>query len=1172
MIRGCLWILMLIIGLSGICTAQNPVSSTLRNLSLDQPIPDSLTLDTLLVLPATIQVTHAETNQVLDSSRWTYRQNTLFWRSEPPEHPITINYRVLPFPRQTTFSWLDSSRWINPADAPSAPRPVGESTAGNTLFGNQNLDYSGSFARGLSFGNRQNLVLNSAFNLQLAGDLGDDFSILAAITDENIPLQPEGNTQQLRDFDRVYVQINRGATQLTAGDYELSPSPSYFMRFFKNLQGATVSNEVDIGNGRLTNRAGIAITRGQFARQNLPLTEGNQGPYRLQGNQGERFIIVLAGTERVYLNGRRLTRGIEQDYVIDYNLGEITFTAQVFIKRESRVIVEFEYADQNYLRSLSLLDSRYESQKATVYAQWYRQQDSRNSTLTLQLSEEDRDVLFRAGDDPEKAVVSGVQPLDNANPTRATYRLTDTLSNACPVADSVLVFTTRTDIPLYTARFSFVGNGKGNYRQSDGSLANEPVYEWIPPDPLTCEPRGDYAPVIQLPTPQQQQLLVAGAEVNISERSRFRAEWATSSLDLNRFSPRDDSDDGAAALYTQFQQDIPLSSRAEGWNLTTDIQYEFKEASFQFINPYRPQEFLRTWSLTDFQGLGTVNPADEHLIRNRIGFNHPEFGYARYGLDYFSRGSGYSGLRHGLETNLQTEKSQLLIQTSLLNAQTAEDNRSFWQPDIQLRRQLPFQRKWTITAGYRGESNRRETIATDSLQASSYAFREWWAGLEGGDSTAFNWQLEYERRTDQLPQQNTLASALQASSWIVNTRYAAAKNWQLKGRLQYRSLEVNDRDLTEETGGNTFLGRLQQNLSPGNGIIRLSTVYELGTGQEPRIDFTYIRVATGEGQYIWLDSLYNNDGLIQPNEMEIAPFPDQANYVRVSRVTNDFIRTRNVMLNQSVSVIPRILWFSEKDNLKALLARFSTQSSLRIQRKTSGGNGGTLFNPFQLNVVDSNLVALSSGMQHTLFFNRGKPVFESQVGLIDNRSRIAQTTGFESRQRTEYFLRSRLNLDQVWNLQNEISRGKRISDSELFDTKNFALQFWSFEPSVTWTPSKQFRWSFSGRYQVDQDQLRENGDEAISREIRTEVTYNRSVKTTLRGQVSLVGIEYSGNPSSPVGFAILNGLQPGRNVLWNLQLDQQLGKNLRLSLSYEGRQTGSARTVHVGRAQVAAVF
>jgi hypothetical protein len=378
--------------------------------------------------------------------------------------------------------------------------------------------------------------------------------------------------------------------------------------------------------------------------------------------------------------------------------------------------------------------------------------------------------------------------------------------------------------------------------------------------------------------------------------------------------------------------------------------------------------------------------------------------------------------------------------------------------------------------------------------------------------------------------------------------------------------------LTEETGGNTFLGRLQQNLSPGNGIIRLSTVYELGTGQEPRIDFTYIRVATGEGQYIWLDSLYNNDGLIQPNEMEIAPFPDQANYVRVSRVTNDFIRTRNVMLNQSVSVIPRILWFSEKDNLKALLARFSTQSSLRIQRKTSGGNGGTLFNPFQLNVVDSNLVALSSGMQHTLFFNRGKPVFESQVGLIDNRSRIAQTTGFESRQRTEYFLRSRLNLDQVWNLQNEISRGKRISDSELFDTKNFALQFWSFEPSVTWTPSKQFRWSFSGRYQVDQDQLRENGDEAISREIRTEVTYNRSVKTTLRGQVSLVGIEYSGNPSSPVGFAILNGLQPGRNVLWNLQLDQQLGKNLRLSLSYEGRQTGSARTVHVGRAQVAAVF
>ncbi len=1172
MIRGCLWVLILMFGLSGIGTAQNPVPGTLRSLTLESPLPDSFTLDTLLVLPATILITNAETKQPLDTSDWSFHSNFIYWQSTPPGHPVTITYRILPFPRRNTVAWLDSNRWVNPQNTALPERPLRAPVTGNSLFGNQNLDYSGSFARGLSFGNRQNLVLNSAFNLQLAGDLGDDFSILAAITDENIPLQPEGNTQQLRDFDRVFVQINRGATQLTAGDYELSPSPSYFMRFFKNLQGATVSNEVDIGEGILTNRAGIAITRGQFARQNLPLSEGNQGPYRLQGNQGERFIIVLAGTERVYLNGRLLTRGIEHDYTIDYNLGELTFTAQVFIKRESRVIVEFEYADQNYLRSLSLLDTRYESEKATVYAQWFRQQDSRNSTLTLQLDEAGRDVLFRAGDDPEKAVVSGIQPLDNANPTRATYRLADTLYAECPVSDSVLVFTSRTDVPLYTARFSFVGSGRGNYRQSQASLANEPVYEWVAPNPLTCEPRGDYAPVIQLPTPQQQQLLVAGAEVDISDRSRFRAEWATGGLDLNRFSPLDDSDDAGAALYTQFQQSIPLSRQDEGWDLTTDIQYEFKEASFQFINPYRPQEFFRTWSLTDFQGLGTVEPANEHLLRNRIGLNHPDFGYARYGLDFFSRGSGYTGLRHGLETNLQTERSQLLIQSSILNAETRVDNRIFWQPDIQLRHTLPFQNNWTIKTGYRGESNQRETIATDSLQASSYAFHEWWAGIEGGDSTAFNWQLEYERRTDQLPGQNILTNALRAGSWIFNTRYAATKNWQLKGRIQYRSLNVLDPELTTEAGGNNLLGRLQQNLSLGNGIVRLSTVYELGTGQEPRIDFTYVRVATGEGQYIWLDSLYNNDGLIQPNEMEIAPFPDQANYVRVSRVTNDFIRTRNVVLNQSISVIPRILWFSEKKNIKAFLARFSTQSSLRIQRKTRGENGGTPFNPFQLNVVDSNLVALTSGMQHTLFFNRGKPVFETQAGMLDNRSRIVQTTGFESRQRTEYFLRSRLNLDKVWNLQTEFSRGKRISDSELFDTKNYALQFWSLEPSVTWNPSSQFRWSFFGRYQIDQDYLQENGDRAISREIRTEVTYNRSVKTTLRGQVSLVGIDYSGNPSSPVGFAILNGLQTGRNLLWNLQLDQQLGKNLRLSLSYEGRQTGSARTVHVGRAQVAAVF
>jgi len=60
-----------------------------------------------------------------------------------------------------------------------------------------NLYKIGILKRGISSGNTQNIFVNSPLNLQLEGAIADNLNIRASNTDKNVPLQSEGNTQQI---------------------------------------------------------------------------------------------------------------------------------------------------------------------------------------------------------------------------------------------------------------------------------------------------------------------------------------------------------------------------------------------------------------------------------------------------------------------------------------------------------------------------------------------------------------------------------------------------------------------------------------------------------------------------------------------------------------------------------------------------------------------------------------------------------------------------------------------------------------------------------------------------------------------------------------------------------------------------------------------------------------
>lgn len=1138
----------LILLMGGVVNAQ--LVSNQRIIAINT-VDTVIVLDSLSIVPESFKV-YDERQTAVDTALYTvdFPRATFLWKGRKDTR-ITLNYKVFPILFSKNYYRKDIRLIEQLAIDNSSFYTYRPPTVENTLFSMKGLNKSGSISRGIMFGNNQNLSVNSNMVLQMSGKIGEDIEILAAISDDNLPIQPEGNTQQLNEFDRVFVQLKKDSTMLTAGDYELKRPHSYFMNFYKRTQGAMVNHHFKTAKGvRISTEVAAAVAKGRSASNAFNGEEGNQGPYRLTGNNGETYIVVIAGTERVYIDGIALVRGQDNDYVIDYNTAEITFTAKQLINLNSRISVEFEYSDKNYSRSLTYLNQRVETDKLAFRFNYYNEKDNRNQPFLQTLSDEQKQFMAGLGNHISQAYYPNVTEVE-FNENEILYeKLTS------PTGDEYYRYSIDPLVAKYRVGFSYVGEGRGNYRINGQSAANGKVYEYVAP--VGGAMQGNYEPITLLVTPKQQQLITFAADFKPQKNTLFSSELAISNNNVNLFADKKVANLTGHGL--KLEAVHPFALNQKGWKLNTVANYEYTSKAFTPIERYRTVEFNRDFNLD----MVTAEAA-EHLISAGAQLFKSEAQNITYNLSTFIREDQYEGYLHRVNTQYKAGKYGFRYDGSLLNSNATQSKGTFFKHHLDLNKEI-----FKLVAGFVFEQQQNETEdkQTMALTGNSLAYHLYRVYLQSKAAQANRYKLDYSFRQDQLPRGTALLNSSHANSINVGVELNKNINSMLNLTAGYRKTGYTN-GFANVNDDESLVGRLDYNLNALKGFINTSVYYEVGNGQEPRREITYLEVMPGQGVYAWND--YNGNGIKELDEFEISRFPDQAKYIRIFTAGTEYVRTNFTGVNQSIRLNPSAILKSGK-GFQKFVNRFTNQLSYKIDRKILAGTGLEVYNPFHTGIDAANLISLNSFLRNTLFFNRNNPKFGIDFNYLADGGKSFLSNGFDSRRRNETGLRIRTSPMRSTNVNFTFNQGKKNYSSELFTQRNYQISYLELLPEFNYQFSTNLRLTFAGVYGHQHNAQVYGGEKNQNITFTTETRYNVLRKGVLTGKVSYINNQFTGSSNSTIGYEMLSGLQIGNNYTWGLGLQRTVGNGIQLNINYEGRKSPAVSTVHTGNMQVRAYF
>lgn len=766
-----------------------------------------------------------------------------FFRLEPVPgvlHPDSIlpGTRLVAFYSAWDFLTLPDSFRLRPGFADSlkflareadtvrpAPGIPGESLKTGGIgegFRLVGFEIKGSKSVSVTGGGRGgNTVLDQNLMLEVSGKLSADTRLTLQLNDQDLPLMAEGRSTELRQLDEIKVTLTNPSGSVSLGDYDFRLGPYRFASLERKLDGVSGV----FRKGPASFGASAALSVGTYHSMRFMGREGSQGPYQLLGENSEP-VRVLAGTERVYLDGTFLKRGLNNDYIIDYNLGNIIFTDRHLIGSDSRIEVDYEYSSFTYKKALYSLTGETKGSLGSIRGYFFRQSDLEDSPLAGNLTPEERDYLSRIGMNPDSLLLGGIRRVGEG---RGSYRLRFTSDNR-----------------IY---FEYAGSGNGDYLvvfHEAGSFLGSYIfdpstggYRYLGPNLGDFEPAGEFTP----PSREDR----AGLSFELAPWSHLRVEGEGGLLKntMNLYSGASQPLKTAHHLF--FYLDT-LGFAGFPGRLSVHGGETRVQNGFTFQGRRHEPDFERRWNLL---------PQSEGLESTAYGERIRELGSKLYVAGGLEMGAGYGQLlrTNGERANRRDYSVYLHPREGLtaswqrLSAHAARLPGSLTStglpaPSYRLRDNAEASLNWKIFTP-------RFTLEREESQgAGIYADTPGRRYLEIGQRLTAKFSPRFEtgfsflsRGTDYLtfsPDSGSLTGWVPNSNFRVGQidfRYQGKGALRLNGRLGHRTRRYESKALSRSS---STAGRIELLSGSFSGALQSHLVYEISHGSSLRTRVVYL--------------------------------------------------------------------------------------------------------------------------------------------------------------------------------------------------------------------------------------------------------------------------------------------------------------------------------------------